>query len=64
MDVYLDDSEEGSFDNNMAVDYTLVREIAGLVLAAGAHTLKFQVDGKTGTDYYFDLMGVALQRTA
>lgn len=64
VDVYIDAGEEGSFDNNAASTRGVVREIAGLVLAAGAHTLKFQVDGKTGTNYYFDVNGINLQRTA
>lgn len=64
VDVDVDAVEKGSFDNEGAADYTNINEITGIVLTAGAHTLKFRVDGQTGAGYYCNLSGIYLQRTA
>ncbi len=67
VDVDIDTVEKGSFDLYAAVpNETNIEEITGIVLSAGAHTLKFRVDGKNGssTDYFFLTQGIWLQRTA
>ena len=66
IDIYFDASEEGSFDLYGSTDTANVEIITGISLTAGAHTLKFQIDGKNGsaTDYVFVLQGVHLIRTA
>lgn len=64
VDVDIDGSEEGSFDLNGAIDPINIEEISGLVLSAGEHTIKFRIDGKTGTNYFFAISGIILQKTA
>lgn len=68
IDIYVDGSEEGSFDNyNGSTVELTVRAIAGIVIAtSGTHTLKFQLDGKhaSSSDYIFTPSGIQLLRTA
>lgn len=66
IDVYIDASEEGSFDAySAAIDYNNIEEISGLVLTSGEHALKFQIDGKNALSsaWYMRLSGITLQRT-
>ena len=63
VDVDIDASEEGSFDNEGSVA-DVTNEIAGLTLTAGTHTLKFRIDGTTGTDHYVSVTGISFQRTS
>jgi len=67
VDIYMDAGEEGSFDLYAgSLDETNIEEIAGLVLTAGEHILKFQLDGQhaSSSGYYFAASGIWLQRTA
>ena len=65
VDIYVDGSEEGSVDmygSGYIYNYT----IAGLVLTAGSHTFKFQLDGKneSANNYYAMFSEFTLVRTA
>lgn len=68
VDVYIDGSEEGSFDlYSDPVEPANVEKITGITIATtGAHTLKFQLDGKNGSslDYFAVFQGIHLLRTA
>ena len=65
VDVDIDASEEGSFDLYDAGAVSLnIEEISGLALSAGAHTLKFRIDGTSVNTYQFRAEGIILQRTA
>jgi hypothetical protein len=68
--VYIDNVQVGTvggYDEYAATtDVANVEELTGLVLTAGAHTLKFELSGKNGssTSYRFRTSGIWLQRTA
>lgn len=66
VDIDVDGSEEHSVDLYAALDVLNIEEVTGLVLAEGAHTLKFRADGKNGSSssYLFTVEGISLQRTA
>jgi len=64
LDTTIDAALLGTTDLNAAANYLNVVEYTGIVLAEGAHTLKFKVNGKTGTGYYVGLSFIALERTA
>jgi len=63
MDVDIDGGEIGSIDLN-AGDPDFVFSDAGNVLAAGAHTLRIRVDGRTGAGWQIQVSEIELIRTA
>lgn len=67
LDIDIDGVEIGSKDAYAAgVDYDNIEEISGIVISSGQHTIKFRIDGKhaSSTDYFINLNGIYLQRTA
>lgn len=67
VDIYFDGGEEDSIDlYAVGSDALYIHETAGVVLGAGAHTLKFQIDGKNASsaNYFFTHEAIYLQRTA
>lgn len=67
LDVDMDAGEIGSFDlYAIGNDQLNIEQIAGIILTAGAHTLRFRVDGRNGLaiDWIVSFQGISLVRTA
>jgi hypothetical protein len=65
VDIYVDGVEVGSQDLYASPDSWTTKQITGLALAAGEHTIKFMIDGKnvSSTDYQSFINFCCIYRT-
>ena len=67
VDVYIDGVEKGSFDHyDAGNDFINIDTIASLILTAGTHTVKFQIDGQnaSASGHFLNLQAVSFTRTS
>ena len=65
VDFYIDADEVGSVDMYGAGAYNVAGTVTSISVAtSGLKTLKLQVDGKSGSDYYIRIIDLVLWRTA